>query len=65
MSGFQAIQEWTELKNFYNDSDARNGKVIIFLPSAKTGFENICNIDGKLKVISRLSDSGLKKYFKS
>ncbi len=64
MSGFQAIQEWTELKNFYNDSDPGNGKVIIFLPSAKTGFENICNIDGKLKVISRLSDNRLKSILK-
>ena len=64
MSGFQAIQEWTELKNFHNDSDGRNGNVIIFLPSAKTGFENICNIDGKLKVISRLSDNRLKSILK-
>lgn len=64
MSCFQAIQEWTELKNFYNDSDGRLGNVIIFLPNAIAGFDNINKIDGKLKVISRLSDDRLKSILK-
>ena len=64
MSYFQAIQEWTELKNFHNGSDGRLGKVVIFLPSVIAGFRNINKINGKLTILSRLSDNNLKNYIK-
>lgn len=64
MSCFQAIQEWIGLKSFYNDSDARLGKVIIFLPNAIAGFKNINKINGKLTILARLLDNNLKSILK-
>jgi hypothetical protein len=61
---FQAIKEWFELKEFYNDSDARLGSVVMFLPEGMSGFKSINSLDGKLKISTRLADEKLKENLK-
>ncbi len=61
---FQVIKELFELKDFYNKSDPRIRKIIIFLPEGMSGFKSINSLDGKLKISTRLADEKLKENLK-
>lgn len=64
LNTYQAIKEWIKLKEFHNDSDARMGTVVIFLPEGIAGFKSIETINGKLNITTRLSDNKLKPELK-